>query len=286
MRVSAISMAGLRLNDADHYSSDLSALLKSSGAELAVLPAYSALMLGLAGGALAPASDFTRVFQQYIENPRDWNNRFMDIHSRLARNNKIYLAAGTLIENDAGSKYHSAYCLNPKGEICGSQRQTHLTRVEREIGLSRGGELNIFYLDGFQAGLVVGNDARHPEVGRIYALRGAGLLLYSGALEAGYNCWPQAAGMWAQAQQNQFWTLEAQLSGTISGCNFGAPSAVIGPCEITPGKSGYLSRGYPHTSVVTAELDEEARRQIKEDYPLLELLNVDAYSDIKTGLQS
>lgn len=281
MRVSVISMSGLRLNDADHYSSDLSAMLKSSGAELAVLPAYSALMLGLAGGALEPASDFNRVFQQYIKSHRDWNSRFMDIHSCLARNNKIYLAAGTLVEKDAGSQYHSAYCFNPKGEICGSQRQTHLTRAEREIGLSRGEELNIFDVDGFQAGLVVGNDARHPEVGRIFALRGAGLLLCSGALEAGLNCWPQAAGMWSQVQQNQFWALEAQLSGTISGRTFGASSAVIGPCEITPGQSGYLNRGYPHTSMVTADLDEEARQKIKEDYPLLKLLNTEAYSDLK-----
>ncbi len=283
MRVSAITMAGLRLNDLDYYRSDLAALIKSSGASLLVLPAYSALMLGLEVGALVPAHDFGSSLQQYIKNHSSWNNRFMDLHSTLAHDLNIHLVAGTLVEIESGRHYHSAYCFNPAGEICCSQRQTHLTRSERESGFSRGEGLNIFTLNGLKTGLVIGNDARHPEVGRIFALRGAGLILYSGASEAGFNCWPQAAGMWAQVQQNQFWSVEAQLSGAISGKFFGAPSAVLGPCEITPGKSGYLKRGYPQSAIVTAELDEKSRLKIKENYPLLKLLNPEAYSGINEG---
>ncbi len=280
MRVSAITMAGLSLKDEDQYRYDMTALIKSSGASLVVLPAHSALILGIETGALAPAHNFLSAFKLYIDNNRNWNKRFKDLHSKLASELKVYLAAGTLIENVSGCNYHSSCCFNPAGDICCTQKQTHLTRAERESGLSRGEELNIFNVNGFQAGLVVGNDARHPEVGRIFALRGTELLLHSGALEAGFNCWPQAAGMWAQVQQNQFWSVEAQLSGVICGNLFGAPPAVLGPCEITPGQSGYLSRAYPHSSMVTAELDEKARRRIRKKYPILDLLNPEAYTDL------
>ncbi len=283
MRVSAITMADLRLSSTELYRSDLSALLEKCAAGLAVLPAYSALFLGLATGALEPAPDFAGALRQYLKNHNDWNRQYLELHSSLARDLKIYLVAGTVVESEAGCRYHTAYCFNPGGDTWGSQRQTHLTRAEREIGFSRGEELNMFDLDGLQAGMVVGNDARHPEVGRIFALRGAALLLHCGALEAGYNCWPQVAGMWSQVQQNQFWAVEAQLKGKVGARSFGAPPAVIGPCEITPGQSGYLARGYPHSAVITAELDEEARRQIRQQYPLLELLNPAAYSELDRG---
>jgi predicted amidohydrolase len=97
------------------------------------------------------------------------------------------------------------------------QRQTHLTRFELDLKLSRGERLDLFQVDDFCTGLVVGNDARHPEVGRIMALQGADLLLHSGAIEGDQTCWQQAAGMWAQVQQNQFFTVEAQLSATVAG---------------------------------------------------------------------
>ena len=132
-----------------------------------------------------------------------------------------------------------------------------------------------------KAGLIIGNDARHPEVGRIFSLRGADILLHCGASETCFNNWPQVAGMWAQVQQNQFWVVEAQLNANIAGRVFGASSAIIGPCEITPDLSGYLARGSPETPLIDAELDEEARKQQIEKYPLLKLRNPAAYSELK-----
>lgn len=280
MLVAALSMTGIRLDSIDSYRADLKALLSRCRASPAVLPAHSALLLGLNTGALDAGSGFEETLKLYSLNHGAWNEQFLELHAALARELDIYLAAGTLIESEGDFLCHSAYCFDPRGGICCRQKQTHLSAFERSIGLGRGEELKIFPLNGLRAGLVIGNDARHPEVGRIYALRGADLVLSSGALEAGFNCWPQAAGMWAQVQQNQFWAVEAQLSAAIAGTVFGANPAVIGPCEITPGQSGYLARGYPHSPVVTADLDEPARLRIKQKYPLLGLLNPQAYGDL------
>jgi len=286
-KVAAISLAGIRLNSVDHYSRDLSGLIKGCGAGIVVLPAYSSLVLGLGCGAFMSGPDFAGTLYMFSADSEGWNSLFFELHSTLARKNKIFLAAGTTVETEAGGYYHSAYCFNPAGEICCRQKQTHLTQVERELDFTRGEVLELFNLErlnggSLKAGLVVGNDARHPEVSRIFALLGADLVLCSGALEAGINCWPQAAGMWAQVQQNQFWAVEAQLSATIAGQKYGAASAVIGPCEITPGLSGYLARGYPDTPAVTAVLNESDRQNIKSSYPLLKMLNREAY----TGLLS
>ncbi len=283
MRAAAISLAGINLNTLNEYRADLTALLESCRPDLAVLPAYSALTLGLGTGAFVPGPDFPSTFYIFSADIAGWNDIFLELHGELARENHIYLAAGTTIELEKGLYYHTAYCFDPAGELCCRQRQTHLARSERNYDFNRGEELPLFDLEGadghiYKTGLVVGNDAYHPEVGRIMACRGADLLLHSGALGAGPNCWSQVAGMWSQVQQNQFFAVEAQLCGNIAGQYFGAGSAVIGPCEITPGSSGYLARGYPETPLVTALLNEGDRQQIKKKYPLLELLNRQAYA--------
>ena len=285
MRVAALSLAEINLESLSQYRADLSGLLKICRPDLAVLPAYSALALGLGTGAFMPGPDFAATFYIFSADNAGWNSICTEIHAGLAREHNLYLAAGTTVESEAGFYYHTAHCFDPGGDLCCRQKQTHLTRIEREYNFSRGEEINLFDLESgagttIKTGLIVGNDARHPEVGRILALNGAGLALHSGALPAGPNCWEQTAGMWAQVQQNQFWAVEAQLSGRMAGRHFGAGSAVLAPCEITPGYSGYLARGYPETEAVTAELNEADRRRIKKSYPVLELLNRKAYSEL------
>ncbi len=277
MIVTALSLQGINLNYLDSYFDDLSTLAKKHNSRLLVLPAHTATVLGFATKNIT--TTVSEPVADHLENSSGqvWIEQYLELHSKLARSLDIYLAAGTLIEVKAGRRYNSAYCFNPAGDICAVQRQTHLTRFELEAGLSRGEELEIFECDNLKAGLVVCNDAWHPEVGRIFGLRGADLLLHCGAQEGELTCWSQTAGMWSQVQQNQFWAVEAQLSAVIDSRLFGGSSAVIGPCEITPGQSGYLARGYPHSEHVTAEINEEARRQIKQKYPLLKLLNPEAY---------
>ncbi|MFO7951685.1 MAG: nitrilase-related carbon-nitrogen hydrolase [Bacillota bacterium] len=284
MRAAAISLSGLRMDSIEHYRKDLFSLLEKNKPSVAVLPAYSALVLGLEAGIVEPGEDFCHTLELYISNQGAWDDQFLHLHASLAESSAIYLAAGTVTErceyNGRREFYHTAYCFSPKGQLCGKQRQTHLTRAERELGFSRGEEFEVLDLSGLKTGLIIGNDTRHPESGRILALLGADLILCSSALEAGFNCYEQAAGIWAQVQQNQFWAVEAQLKGNIAGIAFGAGSAIIGPCEITPGKSGYLARGYPASNLVTAELDENARSGLKEMYPLLSMLNPQAYKGL------
>jgi predicted amidohydrolase len=278
MIVAALSLAGLDLSATDKYASGLRELLLKCNPAAAVLPAHSALTLGLETGVLKQGDSLFDAIKCYLHQGTEWNREYLKLHSQLASGLNLYLAAGTVMEKDNGHFYHTAYCFDPTGNICCKQHQTHLSCLERELGLSRGEELSLFQLDGFPAALVVGNDARHPEVGRIMTLLGADLLLHSGALEGSISCWPQAAGMWAQVQQNQIWAVEAQFSGVIADISFGASLAVLAPCEITAGQTGYLVRGNPGSPVVFAALNRNELIRIRNDYPLLTMLNPGAYS--------
>ncbi|MDW7728521.1 MAG: nitrilase-related carbon-nitrogen hydrolase [Bacillota bacterium] len=280
MRVAALTLAGIKMNSLEDYRNSLLTMLKQTGASLVVLPAYSSLLVGFSTAQLKPPVDFFTILKDLTSGYGKWLELFLDLHASAARELEIYLVPGTYFFRESGCIFHSTCCFDPEGRVIVSQKQTHLTREEREAGLCRGEALNFFTVGELKAGLIIGNDARHPETGRILALNGADIILHCGALEAGFNCWPQAAGIWAQVQQNQFWAVEAQLSGKLADRSFGAAPIVHGPCEITPGLSGYLARGYPGDSYAAAWLDEPARQELKQKYPLLELLNPEAYSEL------
>ena len=281
MRLAAFTLSGIDLSSTETYRKSLTAQIKTSGAELVVLPAYSFALLAQHTEAVKPPPEaFSDMLAGSSAQLATLINNYLDLHAKLARELSIFLVPGTYIESSGKYHYHGTCCFDKQGNVIAVQQQTHLTREEREAGLARGSVLNLFDLGGMKAGLVIGNDARHPEAGRNLALRGADIIIHCGALETGYNCWPQVAGIWAQVQQNQFWAVEAQLCGSLAGSSFGAAPAVHGPCEITPGKSGFLARGYPHSSFAAADLDEPARKTLKQQYPLLELLNPEAYGDL------
>ena len=278
MRVAALSLAGAEMGQPEDYAAHLTALLKDEEIELAVLPAHTAFALWVGAGYLEEVAEFAPGFRFFMQESGEWNERFLQLHSDLARANDLYLVAGTTVEETDGRFYQTAYCFGPEGELCGRQRQTHLNREERALGLCRGEELDLLDIAGVKVGLVVGTDARHPEVGRIFALEGATVVAHTGALIHGLESGVQPAGIWAQVQQNQFWAVEAQLEGTICNRSFAGQSAIIGPCEVTPGLTGYLAQNDGEQPLAVAKLVESDRERIKGDYPLLRLLNPKAYA--------
>jgi predicted amidohydrolase len=278
MKAAALSLDGVRVNNLDYYREDLSLLLAEIKPGLAVLPAHTSLLLCASAGELTETRSFGGAFREFRPKAAQWNERFLALHGALAGELGIYLVAGTTLEIEGGRCYHTAYCFGPGGELCGRQRQTHLSREERELGLSRGVELDLIDLGGIKMGLVVATDARHPEVGRILALQGAGILAHTGALERSANTLAQQlAGMWAQVQQNECWGVEAQLSRVFCGRDFHARCAVLGPCVTAADLSGYLSHTGGGEQCAAARLKEEDRRRAGESFPALRMLNPAAY---------
>jgi predicted amidohydrolase len=280
MLVAALSLSGIDLNTIEGYISGIKALLAKPKPKVAVLPAHSALVLGLAVRRLNNKSSVHDTFACYLDQGAEWNSEFLNLHRRLAEELSLYFVIGTVIEKEEDHLYQTAFCFNPEGKICCTQRQTHLTLFERELRLCRGERVQLFQVGKIKVGLIVGNDIRQPEVGRIMVMMGADLLLCSDAIAGKTTCWQQVAGAWAQVQQNQVFAVEAQLNAPIAGCCFGATLAITAPCEITNGNTGYLIRGNPGSPVIFSELNFCALDQIRSSYPLLKLLNPGAYDPL------
>jgi len=274
-----LSFSGADFFSPGQYHSYLSSIINSAlyRPGLVVLPGYSALLFSWKCGFLGHPQHFSSAVKSYINSWDKINENFLDIHRDLAEQEECCIVPGTMMEKINGELYHFSVCIDEKGDLLGSQRQTHLTLEEKKQGFSRGSEVNLFHTTKASLGIILGTDAWYPEVSRIIALSGADIICHPGALTKDYTYWHQLAGMWQEVQQNQFYCLESQLNSTIVDREFCAYSAVHAPCEITEGKTGYLAFGEIGAQSVEARLEHEQRKKIRNKYPILSFANPEAY---------
>jgi hypothetical protein len=76
---------GRRFSSINGYISGLKKLLTVQKPLVAVLPAHSALALGLGVGRLNRCNSFQEAFAFYIAEGAEWTSEFLDLHSRLSK---------------------------------------------------------------------------------------------------------------------------------------------------------------------------------------------------------
>jgi predicted amidohydrolase len=158
------------------------------GVELVALPEHCGLaLLGILAHThpelcldeVVSAAGYTNLADCLRSSAPALKSAYEQVFSQLSAQFRVYLAAGTVILPDKeGALYNTAYLFGPEGQVLGTQRQTHLSPMERQWGLSRGDHLMVFETEVGRIGLVVGTDVYYPEVSRILCLRGASVLIH------------------------------------------------------------------------------------------------------------
>jgi len=86
------------------------------------------------------------------------------------------IVCGNIIVKENNSYKNRAFILKD-GEIMGYQDKIHPTRIERELGISCGHELNLINVDGLNIGILICADILYPELCRVAGLKGSELIL-------------------------------------------------------------------------------------------------------------
>jgi predicted amidohydrolase len=264
----------------------------AQGAQLLLLPALSGLLLTPEGVKAVRAWAEGRAIKADRQAADAWGKAAQAFLGELAGRHRLCVVASLLRTDGEGGFFHEAVAYGPDGELLGSQSQTHATRREAAAGLQPSTRLAIVESPLGNLGLVIGTDAWYPEVSRILTLRGAEILLFPQAVLSPYPLWRQVAGAWQEVQQNQVFGVESGLAGG----GFIGRAAVFGPCELTPGQSGQLagvgpaytavsalepfaadSRALHEEGLAVATLDFARLARVRRSYPLLAMLNPDAY---------
>ncbi len=103
----------------------------------------------------------------------------VSILSQVARENNIYLVAGSMPEKDTEGKiYNTSYVFDRLGALIGKHRKVHLFDIDIEGGqyfkesdtLTAGNEITVFETEFGKFGLAICFDMRFCELSRIMAL--------------------------------------------------------------------------------------------------------------------
>jgi len=289
----------------------------SEGAELVALPAL--LGWGIAGSRLglpleAPygleALGALELSQPDVGRAlRRASEEATDVYCQAAQALGVWLVGGSMPQVSEGDRlYNAAPVVDLGGKVKGWQRQTHLSRVERTWGLSRGEDLSVIETPAGRLGLLLREDVYYPEVGRFLCLLGANVLVHQGSWHTSgqvlihNNCGENqnlSAGqvlirdnysenqnlfigqaewmsrLWREVQANQVFGLESVLVGG----GYRGRATVHAPLEMTSGRDGVLAQAGSDNmdEVLLTELDLQALQAVVDYYPIYDMLNEDMY---------
>jgi predicted amidohydrolase len=199
--------------------------------------------------------------------------------SELSRAFGVYIAAGsTWLPTDDGIR-NVGYLFDPTGAVVGTSAKTHLLPTERELGVGRGSELEVFETRIGQLAMPICMDASFFEPIRILVLQEAEIIALPVADAQEYNFWYALRGIWPRVQESPAYGIKACLVGEFMGLKFTGKSGVFAPLELTPDEDGVLAEAESpdEACVLTAELDLVALREHRENSRFHSSLNTELY---------
>ena len=259
-----------KMKNAEYAAKEI-ARVKELGAELAVLPEMFC----------CPYQN--DCFRQYAE-PQGgpvWQRM-----SAAARENDIYLAAGSMPELDGDKVYNTSFVFDPSGAQIARHRKMHLFDIDTPTQrffesdtLAAGNEVTVFDTPFGKIGLCICFDIRFPELFRLTALAGAQLILVPASfnMTTGPVHWEILFRMRAIDNQVFMAGISSARDPDFSYVSYGN-SLVVSPwgdviCRFDEKEA---------SAVVEFSLDETER--IRRQLPLLSGLRSDVYELVyKTG---
>jgi len=197
----------------EDYAKHLAAIVaeaKAKGAELLLLPEYSAMALT---GQLPP--DVRSDLHGSIEAMQSLIPSWVELCEELAREHQILFQPGSAPVKDADGKFRNRAWLFGPGGLIGYQDKQIMTRFEREQWFIDAG------VDGLKAfdtpigklGILICYDNEFPMLGRRLAEMGVELVLAPSCTDTLAGSYRVRIGAQARALENQFAVLSSPTAG-------------------------------------------------------------------------
>lgn len=223
----------------------------------------------------------TKYFAQYAETVASGNPTY-DVMSRIARENRIWIVAGSIPERSGedGRIYNTSMTFGPDGQLKNVHRKVHLFRInteevrmdEGEV-LSAGHSATCVEYDGhIKFGVGICFDIRYPQLSWKYARQGSSFLVYPGAFNmvTGPLHW-ELAGR-SRAVDTQQYVLLCSPARDVDGDYVAwGHSLVVDPAGTVV---GHLDE---RENYLDCTLDFDLVRQTRERFPILRGERQDLY---------
>ncbi len=174
-------------------------------------------------------------------------DRFRDLMRRLAKEYKIYIAAGTVPVLEDGKVYNECNFFTPEG-ACGVQGKLHMTRFEREEWkVSARSDLRLFDTEFGLVTIAICYDCEFPEIVRAAARAGSHLLIVPSCTDDRQGYLRVRYCAQARAIENQMYVIHSGTVGSLPAVpavalNYGQ-AAIFTPSDFAFSRDGILAEG-------------------------------------------
>ena len=200
--------------------------------------------------------------------------------SSLARENNIYILAGSIPEKEDDKLFNTSYLFNRTGEIIAKHRKMHLfdidvkdriTFKESDV-LTAGDAFTTVETEFGKIGIGICYDIRFPELARIMTENGALVLFYPGAfnMTTGPAHWQLLFR--SRALDNQVYCI-----GVAPALNKDASYHSYGHSIITSPWGEVIAEAGEKEEIIFGEIDLDEIKKIREELPLLKNKREDLY---------
>lgn len=208
------------------------------------------------------------------KNAEPLSGRTADLMARLARELRIYLLAGSFLEEipEAKKCYNTSLFFSPDGNLLARYRKIHLFDVHLERGVSTvesetrqpGEEVVVAETEFYPMGLTICYDLRFPELYRALVAKGAQVVFVPSAFTAvtGEAHWEPL--LRARAIENQVYIIAPDQMGKNP-----QSFATYGNSMIVDPWGRVLARAPDFPGVIFAEIDLNYLAKVRSELPSL-----------------
>lgn len=242
----------------------------SEGAEMVVLP------------EMFNCPYDTNKFKIYAESPE--NSPSLKAVSGAAQENNVFLVAGSIPELSEDKLYNSSFIYDNHGILLDVHRKMHLFDIDipGEIAfkesetISAGNRVTVVDTDLMKIGVAICYDVRFPELFRLMALEGAGLMVVPGAFNPTTGPAHWETTIRARAIDNQVYMIASSPARNkdLTYHSYGH-SMVVDPW----GK--VIARAEEGEEIIHATINGSYIKKVRDELPLIKNRRTDVYDLIE-----
>ncbi len=252
---------------------------------LLVFPEYFTVQLLTLGNIKRPIHEQIRDLAKQVP-------RFVEMMSGLARQNHLYIVAGTIPVMEAGDErvYNKCFFFGPSGDY-GVQGKLHMTRFETEDWrVSAHSKLRLFETHFGMVAVAVCYDVEFPEIVRAAARQGAHVLVVPSCTDERQGFLRVRYCAQARAIENQMYAIQSSTVGSLPmvpavSLNYGQAS-ILTPSDFAFSRDGILAEGIPNQEMmVIGELNLKTIVDTRSSGTVLPLLDSHRTVEITSSME-
>jgi len=199
---------------------------------------------------------------------------------KAARDNGIYVVAGTIPELEEDKVYNTSYVFDRNGKQIAKHRKMHLFDIDIEGGqyfkesdvLTSGKDVTLFDTEFCKIGLAICYDIRFPELSRLMATEGAEVIIFPGAFNMTTGPAHWELSFRARALDNQVYTIGVSPARDLESSYHSYGNSIV----VSPW-ANVLNRMDEKEGYMIQEIDLGYVKKIRNELPLLKHIRKDIY---------